>query len=568
MTLPIEGVFFSLPVASWIGLILDLAVKTTVLFAAAGGAVWCLRRRSASLRSQVWTTAFMLLLLLPALHAIPLVPVGTPLLGSVAPVAVESRPLTLAAPAEASASGAAEHANLASEPAPIGRKAAGRPWPVLLAAVWLAGVALCAVRTFWRLLAGWWVTRRAMPIRDRRLLGSLAAGCRALGLAREVEFRLSRQEAVPFTTGLLRPCLVLPARGCRWGGETLRTVLTHELAHVRRRDLLRLVIQEAACAVAWFHPLVWAAAHRARIEIERACDDVVLRSGIDAEAYARALLGMARAPMEKEGVLAMARRSALEERLHGILDRRAHRDAPRPAVAAAVALLALVASGPLLALPWIGRAAQPEAAIAAIETSVAPEKTDPAELLRAARIGDVDRIGRILGDHPEWIEMRDDKGMTPLSLAAWEGRLGAVAHLAAQGADLDAKNYNGLTPLFCAIDRGRGELTRLLIECGADLATRGYRNRNLLHMAARSGDLSLTRRLLDTGADVNARDRRGTTPLDVAVNRGHTRLVSLLRSRGAVLGAGDHEWPSKAKKRCPNSPRTSMEDQDGEDPTT
>jgi hypothetical protein len=99
----------------------------------------------------------------------------------------------------------------------------------------------------------------------------------------------------------------------------------HELAHVSRRDC---AIQEAAhiaCALYWFHPGVWFAAHRLRVEREQACDDLVLASGASPEAYALQLLDVVRAGRVPRGALslsgaAMAAPSQLETRVRALLD--------------------------------------------------------------------------------------------------------------------------------------------------------------------------------------------------------------------------------------------------------
>ena len=90
----------------------------------------------------------------------------------------------------------------------------------------------------------------------------------------------SEHVTVPFTSGVLRPVVVVPATAlATWTDERIRVVLLHELAHVRRRDCLVQAMSQVACAAYWFNPLTWIAARRLRAERERACDDLVLEAG-------------------------------------------------------------------------------------------------------------------------------------------------------------------------------------------------------------------------------------------------------------------------------------------------
>ena len=94
------------------------------------------------------------------------------------------------------------------------------------------------------------------------------------------------------TCGVLKPAIILPASAEQWDEATLRCALTHELEHVARWDFLTHCLSRMVCAAYWFHPLVWAAWRRLRLEAERACDDAVLRED-DAEDYASLLVSIA-----------------------------------------------------------------------------------------------------------------------------------------------------------------------------------------------------------------------------------------------------------------------------------
>jgi len=206
-----------------------------------------------------------------------------------------------------------------------------------------------------------WLDRVTRPVQDeawRVLVEELSL---ELGLHRHVRLLQASGPAMPMTWGIRRPAILLPAEADEWSAERRRDVLLHELAHVKRHDFLIQLMAHVACAVYWFHPLVWLAATRLREERERACDDHVLRAGATPSAYATHLLEIARglraARATSLATVAMARPAQLATRLIDVLDTQRRRDtlsarAALPAWLAAIAIVVpLAAAAPRVVEP-------------------------------------------------------------------------------------------------------------------------------------------------------------------------------------------------------------------------
>jgi hypothetical protein len=77
--------------------------------------------------------------------------------------------------------------------------------------------------------------------------------------------------------GLRQSTLVLPSKLLeRLTAEETDTLITHELAHVKRRDPWIRWVELAVTAVLWWNPLVWWVRRRLRHAEEQACDRRVL----------------------------------------------------------------------------------------------------------------------------------------------------------------------------------------------------------------------------------------------------------------------------------------------------
>ena len=163
--------------------------------------------------------------------------------------------------------------------------------PVLVAAVWLCGIAVVVLAWYvrWRRISE--VMRKAVPLREGREFESLRRLERLAGMSKQIEMRMSRTSLEPGIFGIFRPILVWPhGISERLENQHLEAILAHELSHVRRRDNLSATVHMVVEAIFWFHPLVWWLGARLLEERERACDEAVLESGGDRKVYAESIL--------------------------------------------------------------------------------------------------------------------------------------------------------------------------------------------------------------------------------------------------------------------------------------
>lgn len=81
----------------------------------------------------------------------------------------------------------------------------------------------------------------------------------------------------PMLIGTLRPAVVLPVETLhRLSADELLLVFGHELAHVRRGDLLWSFVAACVRAVFFFHPLVWLGQRRLNLSQETAADAMAI----------------------------------------------------------------------------------------------------------------------------------------------------------------------------------------------------------------------------------------------------------------------------------------------------
>jgi beta-lactamase regulating signal transducer with metallopeptidase domain len=298
---------------------LDWTIKTSLIAAIAFATSLSLRRFSAATRHLVWSAAFCAIILLPLCSL--LIPSS---LHSDLPAPI-TRVLAPTAPHYSSSTDSAEASALHTPflPAAI----AALSW---LDLIWLAGCFTSAVVLLVGSIRLARTARQSRPFLDNRWALASSELASAFGLKRPLRLLQSREASMPVTWGLFRPRVLVPVNAQNWSDKQIRSVLSHEFAHIRRRDWGIQMLAEIARAVYWFNPLLWIACNRLRQEGEHACDDEVLLLGVDGTEYAANIFDVARMLKASRSAwsptVTMARPSNLERRFAAMvnpsLDRR------------------------------------------------------------------------------------------------------------------------------------------------------------------------------------------------------------------------------------------------------
>jgi len=346
-----------------------LLLKVTLAAALALALEPLLRRRGAAIRHLLCSTAVAALLLIPVTLAIG--PAATPI-----PTPVVIR---LAVTAASRASRAPD-------------------WLRVFETVWACGSLLLLVRLALGHFAAARLAANASP---------------AAGFPGTVPV-FTADIAAPVVTGLLRPRILFPRAAAHWPEAHRAAALRHELAHVERLDLWTGLLARLACAVYWFHPLVWTLARRMRTLQELACDDAVLSSGFQPVVYAEALVAVAQQFTSTSLIgCHMITKNTLKARIARLVEGNLPRLDSRSTLRRAA--LVFTAVGVCIGLANAGPQTPPPAASAASASAPSGEKTykmsegitapkviykvDPGytEEARAAKISGSVRLGVVIG---------------------------------------------------------------------------------------------------------------------------------------------------------------------------
>lgn len=226
-----------------------------------------------------------------------------------------------------------------------------------LPAIWLTGVGCMALYMSLSLLRMRWRLRAAPRIQDN-------------------VYRCT-DWSTPFVLGVLAPRIYVPETVSE---QDFPQVLAHERCHIHRWDHVWKPLAFLLLAVNWFNPVLWAAYVLLGRDMERACDEMVLKNATPAQraAYSRALVACAAQPKMAAVCPLAFGEVAVKERVKNVLNYK------KPAL---WAVILLVVAAVIIGVCLLTKPAENDAGVPDAETLYA---------LRTEYIGDNAALGAIL----------------------------------------------------------------------------------------------------------------------------------------------------------------------------
>jgi bla regulator protein blaR1 len=507
----LEALFSWLIAASWQASVLALFVLL-------------IQRLFAAHLNPRWRYALWLLVLLRLL--LPALPESALSLFQFAPPPPAALEVSVTEPLFSSPPPPLPAANVTVSPAP---PASPITFYSLLALVWLSGAVVLLILT-------WLVNRRfaqqvarAPAISDPELLRLFAEARTELRIRRPIRLIESRQISSPAIMGLSSPTLLLPADvRQKFDPRELRFIFLHELAHLKRGDVIVQALIALLQILHWFNPVLWYAFRRMRIDREPATDALVLsRTGeAEKERYGLMLIKLLEHFNQRHSLPTLV--GILEDkdqfkRRFGLIAR-----FTRGAYGWSLLGVLLIA---LLAVACLTRSKgedSPKTAAPKSETTTLPSNNPDlnAQLLAAVQKGDAAAAQKLIdqGIDPNKVE---DQGQ-PLIFAA--GSPAVVEILLQHGANLNARNRQKDAVLCCLL-RNKGAqaaaIARVLLEHGADPNIRSGELGETPLMDARDG--TAVDLLIQHGGDIHLKMTDGSGVLDMASDHPLDYFQALLR---------------------------------------
>lgn len=161
---------------------------------------------------------------------------------------------------------------------PFQRTVQSVSWQHLVVVVWLVGFVFFLLRFCQQVTISRNILTRGVECDCNRVLEIYRKSAEAISVFGPPRVLQSDDIDRPALIGVINPAVVVPSGFTdRIDAEELSLVFRHELAHLKRKDLLWNFIPQIVNLALYFHPLAWVANRRWAMAMESACDELVLQ---------------------------------------------------------------------------------------------------------------------------------------------------------------------------------------------------------------------------------------------------------------------------------------------------
>ncbi len=338
----------------------------------------------------------------------------------------------------------------------------------------------------------------------------------------------------PMAIGVLEPCVLLPKSLTETlSPEQLKHVLAHELAHIKRGDLIGALAQRILLAFYWWSPFMRLGCYHLRTEREMACDDRAARMAGSSKNYATSLLDSAEALIvDRRTTTNLMAVGAFENGNGNFFTRRIKRlinaNYRDDLKLGQPQMMGLTGATAVIALLFV---LSPRTAFSAVE--IEDKGFCCANLIEAIYTQDHELKKELIAKGGDVNCTSDDEG-TPLIVAARKGDAALVAWLIAEGADVNLQIGGEGSPLYAAAKRGHLSIVKKLLAAGADPNSVIDGDDTALMVAARKGNFSVVKYLVKYDADIDFVLWDGdekVTAISEAKRKGHSGIAYFLKER-------------------------------------
>jgi len=158
--------------------------------------------------------------------------------------------------------------------------------------------------------------------------------------------------------------------------------------------------------------------------------------------------------------------------------------------------------------------------------------SNPNDIFDAIYNNDIDRVEFLITSSPDYINVRNEEGQTPLIVSAIDGKEDILLFLIDSGSNINEVDYDEDTALMNVARNGfRENIIEILLNRGADINLQNIHGYSAFMLAVKfnpSNTINTLQTFLNAGANIELRDSEGNTSLQLAITDEKEDLIMFL----------------------------------------